>query len=229
MDSSGLLEQVNSLRQQGSTPKQIAKALGIRPAEATRLVRAAAAKAPTTEHPVVGCWLSPGWTVGLTVDGYSDQADRTEGTGSEGLINVLVARRHRHDKVVACGYLIDAYCLGVKNTIGPIHTDDLGLHRLVPQYFQAYEQEPIPAPIDLAREVVLGAVDYARGLGFEPHADFAEVVADLGDEKISGAVTFGEDGRPVYINGPYDNPDKVIRTLTETVGKGNFDVVIRMG
>jgi len=36
------LERVRVLRERGQTPKQIARALGIRPAEAGRLVRAAA-------------------------------------------------------------------------------------------------------------------------------------------------------------------------------------------
>ena len=31
----------------------------------------------------------------------------------------------------------------------------------------------LPCRLELARHLVFGAVDYARGLGFEPHPDFA--------------------------------------------------------
>ena len=49
------------LRERGQTPKQIARALGIRPAEAGRLVGAAAvlAQAEAPEPAVAGCWISP--------------------------------------------------------------------------------------------------------------------------------------------------------------------------
>ncbi|HEX5403211.1 MAG TPA: hypothetical protein VFX16_13000, partial [Pseudonocardiaceae bacterium] len=62
------LERVRLLRQQGQTPKQIARALEIKPAEAARLVRSAAilAHAEAPEPALVGCWISPSWSTGLT-------------------------------------------------------------------------------------------------------------------------------------------------------------------
>src|SRR6266699_3030385 len=51
------MERVRLLREQGRTPKQIARALGVRPAEAGRLVRAAAilAQAAAPEPALVAC------------------------------------------------------------------------------------------------------------------------------------------------------------------------------
>lgn len=37
-----------------------------------------------------------------------------------GLANVLIVRRERASRVTACGFLVDVYCLGVKNTVGPV-------------------------------------------------------------------------------------------------------------
>lgn len=37
---------------------------------------------------------------------------------------------------------------------------------------------------------------------------------------------FGKDGQPFYISGPYENPDKILKTLRENVGEGNFHYVI---
>jgi hypothetical protein len=34
-----------------------------------------------------------------------------------------------------------------------------------------YDGDPLEVSIELAREVVLGSVEYARSLGFDPHPD----------------------------------------------------------
>ncbi len=68
-----------------------------------------------------------------------------------------------------------------------------------------------------------GAVDYARGLGFEPHPDFEAAAELLGPWSPPSAITFGKDGKPFYIQGPRDNGQKIIKTLERTVGPGNYD------
>nr|QEO74945.1 hypothetical protein [uncultured bacterium] len=220
------------LRQQGHTPKEIARALGIKPSEATRLVRSAAilAQAQTPEPPLVGCWISPNWSTGL---GFGDHPDwpvhEDPPAGSDGLVAVLVARRHRHDKVSVCGYLTDVYCLGVKNALGPEIMDDLALRGFAREYFSGYDGNSLEAPIELARQLVFGSVQYARGLGFDPHPDFAAAEGHLGPWTPPSTITFGQNGKPLYISGPYDNPQPIIRTLERAVGAGNFDFVAAYG
>jgi hypothetical protein len=48
-------------------------------------------------------------------------------------------------------------------------------------FFIAYPGGPLPAPIELAQNLVLGAVDYAQTLGFDPHPDFYLAKPHLGD------------------------------------------------
>lgn len=72
--------------------------------------------ATRAEPAVVGCWVSPGWSATLAVDGHEDWPDATTRDGGpEGVACVVVARRHRPQRVSVCGYLVDVYCLGVKN------------------------------------------------------------------------------------------------------------------
>jgi hypothetical protein len=226
------VERVRLLRERGHTPRQIARALGIRSAEAERLVRASAilVQAEAPEPAVAGCWISPAWSAGLIIGdhpGWPLHEDPAAGT--DGLAAVLVARRHRHGKVSVCGYLADLYCLGVKNALGPEIMDDLGLRGFVRDFFAGYDGDPLEAPIELAREVVLGSVGYARSLGFDPHPDFAAAEGHLGSWAGPGTITFGKDGKPLYISGPYDDPRPVIRTLERTAGRGNFEFLAVAG
>jgi hypothetical protein len=223
-----LLQQVRQLRDQGKSPKQIARTLGLAPAAVTSLVRTVATQHATATQPqIIGCWINNSWSVGLTVDPARGWDDQPSPDGIGGLVSVLVARKHRWDKVSMCGYLTDVYCLGVKKILGPEVTDELGLRRFLPDYYGAYPHGWQDAPIDLARHLVFGAVDYARSLGFEPTTAFAHTADHLGSWQGPSAITFGKNGKPFYMSGPHDNPHTVITTLERAVGSPpNFDYVI---
>jgi hypothetical protein len=225
-----LVDQVRQLRERGLTAKQIARSLGIGSAEAGRLVRTVAARTGSVEPALVGCWISPAWSTNLILDDHSGwPLHEDPEAGIDGLVAVLVARKHRYGKVSVCGYLADVYCLGVKNALGPEIMDDVRLRGFVDEYFSGYHGEPLEAPIELAREVVFGSLDYARGLGFSPHPDFAAAEGHLGSWSGPSSITFGRSGKPFYISGPYDNPGPVIRTLERTIGEGNFDFLAAAG
>src|SRR5665213_541875 len=55
---------------------------------------------------------------------------------------------------------------------------------------------------------------------------FEECVGHLGSWSPPGPISFGRYGKPMYIAGPYDDTGRVIRTLTSSVGKGNFDLLV---
>src|SRR6266540_3634764 len=77
MGSEDLMGRVRALRARGYAPKQIARALGVPPATVAPLVRAIAAadQAGAAERKLVGCWVSPGWSEGLTVQGHPEWPD----------------------------------------------------------------------------------------------------------------------------------------------------------
>jgi hypothetical protein len=41
------------------------------------------------------------------------------------------------------------------------------------------------------------------------------------------AITFGQDGRPCFVQGPHDNADAILRTLERSVGRGNFTFLVQ--
>lgn len=224
------MQRVRVLRSDGCSPKQIARVLGVRPAVVAPLVRVIAREgaADASEPAAVGCWVSPGWSVGLAVDVDRDWPDR-EGCGTEGsgLVAVLVARerRRRGDAVSVCGWLVDTYCLGVKDALGPRVMNRLELRRFVECYFAPFDGEPVDAPIELARSLVWGAIEYARGLGFEPARDFAPTADHLGPLTCPSGMRFGHDGKPFYVQGPYDDPNRIMRKLHDSVGYDNFHFI----
>lgn len=223
--------QVHALREKGLSPKEIARALRLPRAKVTSLIKAAAAAGPTdpAERAVVECWVSPGWREGLTVTGHGDWPDAPIGDPEKsGIAQVLVVRDAGRGRVSACGYLVDVYCLGVKNTLGPEVMDHHALPVFVRNFFDVFDGSPLQAPLELAQHLVLGAVEYARGLGFDPVADagFDRTAAHLGRWDGPSAIEFGNNGKPYFVCGPRDNPDRILRTLQRSVGEGNFDYLV---
>ncbi len=236
MNPADISPRVIELRARGLTPKEIAKTLGVRRSEIEPLIRAHAEKASSAmELRVLGCWTSPGWSSGLRWDGHPEWRDgaydegREDGGSEAGLprlASVLVARENRYGKVSVCGYLIDAHCLGVKDAIGPRIMDRVELRQFVSRYFSVYDGNPKEASLELAQALVLGALEFARGLGFEPHPDFEACRGHLGDWAGPSAIKFGFHGRPYFIPGPKDDVVAIRRTLERTVGRGNFECLL---
>ncbi|MGH8895469.1 MAG: hypothetical protein ACRDZ4_00255 [Egibacteraceae bacterium] len=162
MTDEELLSRVRQLREAGRSPKAIARALGVRPAVVAPLVRTVARQAATAapEPALVGCWLSQGWSEGLSVDGHEEWPDvsRSDG-GASGLACVAVVRRRRAQRVSVCGYLVDVYCLGVKDALGPRVMDERDLPVFLNKFFGGFEEvgAPLAAPLDLVRHLVWGA------------------------------------------------------------------------
>ena len=183
-----------SLRAHGYSARQIARVLGISRATAAAFVHQSS---DADIRAIAGgelraCWVSAGWSDGLLVDerfGWPDGADTIPDT--PGLAAVFVARYAGRDKVTACGYLIDLYCLGVKDVIGPRVLNDQQHAQFTRTFFAGYRQPPIAAPLELAQQLVLGAARYARSLGFDPAPGFDAVRSHLGEWSGVRAITFG--------------------------------------
>jgi hypothetical protein len=100
MTDAELLDRVRDLRETGRSPKEIARSLGLPPAAVVPLVRRVAQERPTppgdATPELVGCWVSPGWSRGLSVEGHPDWRGRAgERPERGGMVAVLVARRRR--------------------------------------------------------------------------------------------------------------------------------------
>ena len=214
-----LLQRVRQLRAQGASPKEIARALRMPPAKIAPLVRLIGAQnAELQRQPTaVECWVSPGWHEGLAVEPHPHwPVTRNAPNGTGGLVTVMVAHRDRRSRIRVCVYLVDTFCLGVKDVIGPQAVSDDTLHMLRDTVFDGYDEPPMPAPLELAQHLVFGAVEFAHKLGFEPNPDFATAADHLGTWSGQCPIQFGYNGSPFYIQGPYDDVESIARTLADT-------------
>ena len=162
------------------------------------------------EYPILGSWIMEGWR-------------------GSGITSVVIARQQSPDKVIFATYLVDFYCLGVKDALC---NADFPLKRFNNNLPDLCSGKPEACDIGLAHELVYGAIEFARRYGFEPHPDFrlASMVLDPREAHPSKhQLEFGKDGKPLFIAGPYDDARAIVNQLGRTAGEGNFDYLVSFG
>ncbi len=218
------------LREAKVAPKQIARKLGLRPAEVKTFIQQSAEdlylkKAREgTLNPIYACLVNQSAAKQLLEGSELDESE-----GAQGFAQIILARQDRN-RIVLASYLVDYWCLGVKDVIPPRSGGKSGCERFKQLCMEQFNEPFIDISLAQAQSIIYGAVDYARSLGFEPHRDFDKKAQQhLGPKpETLIPIEFGKDGKPMYFSGPYDNADKIIKTLTANVGAGNFDYVMAL-
>ena len=143
-----------------------------------------------------------------------------------GIGQLILARQLPSGLLGIAFFLIDPYCLGVKDAfyreVGWEEAEERlwGLGEFV-------DYDPV-----CARRLVTEAAAYAADLGIPPPADLKVIERLFGD--IDGSTcqqvfTFGKDGKPFFVAGPNDGPVKIRRILNaleRKVGPGGFDYLL---
>lgn len=126
---------------------------------------------------------------------------------------VLYICRSVLDCRYACAfYMVDTYCLGVKNTFAKVNLDR---DRML-DFRRQIEQKHALMPYDYedARSLILGAIDYAASLGFQPNEDWRDSRYMVeADRPYTRKFKFGKDGKPLYIQGPNDDARSIMAKL----------------
>ncbi len=167
------------------------------------------------DYPIYGCWIMAGWQ-------------------DSGITPVVVAREPEPGKIMFGVYMVDIYCLGIKDVFT---RTDFSLNRFERELPKLCSESPEKCSLELAHEVIYGGLEYAAKLGFEPHSDYYKQHADLMLDPPDAHprvdhVVFGYEGKPLYVSGPYDSELKsksIIKTLERTCGAGNFNYLVSIG
>jgi len=195
-----------SLARKAARHKQKKKSAVLPSGSATGISLRAAA-----EWPLLECLLSRSW--------------REPGE----LVQILVARSSG-SAIAAAGILVDLGCLGVKDALHHLFVSSREYQQLRGTF--AALQPMDPADLDLAAKIIDEGIAYAARLGFSPHPDYrtaSVLLAGANPAACDTAVPLGDHGQPLYIPGPHDRPDKIIRQLKRAVGPGNFQYILELG
>ncbi|MEA3396656.1 MAG: hypothetical protein U9R05_04265 [Chloroflexota bacterium] len=200
-------------RQQKKRERHAAKRKAKRRSRRARLVPTGrkAILRRASHWPVLGCWVNKDWR------------DTTE------LNQVAIARRNPHTGEVFAGVvLMDRACLGAKNAFASNFATAAEFRKeLLGHIRQAQELTEIE--LNLAAAIIKAGIDYAAQFGFRPHADYREAAILLGDadpDAVTEEIPVGgPEGKPLYVSGPYDNPEKIMAHLRRKVGPDGFNSV----
>ena len=150
----------------------------------------------------------------------------------KGLGTIVITRTTEHHQILIANFLVDVFCLGVKDAFirlvrEPEYRDFL-------QQLRTREQLKSISP-ERARKLIEDAEAYALDLGFKAHRDYQKakkIFGEIDPNACPDEFVFGQNGLPLYIAGPYDNPgtqERIIRTLTESRGPDGFHFVAAPG
>lgn len=148
---------------------------------------------------------------------------------ASGVGYIIVARNMPSGEIAMGVYLVDVFCLGVKKTFYQImsrrvYVDyiknmsrDLGTEVISPEY---------------AAKVVTRAVAYAESLGFVPDAEYRRsklVLGGIDPAACPDEMTFGKDGKPLYIRGPNESMGRAERIAQKVQQAGGDFVLLENG
>lgn len=149
----------------------------------------------------------------------------------KGMGSAIVSKVASHGQIVWATFLLDTWCLGVKNAYIALKTPSEFQHNLR----RTAETSPlVMKPAAYVKKLVLDAEAWARGLGIEPHPDYAEakrILIDIDAGHCTEQFVFGKDGKPFYYQGPHDSPIKIkhiMNALMRSCGPGRFDYMLRV-
>lgn len=145
----------------------------------------------------------------------------------QGIGNVVLARRSPDGQIVFAAFMVDVFCLGVKNAFWDVGTPSR-FSELIDHIEETQDLREV-TPEFLAK-LVLGAVEYAADLGFQPHADYRHakrLLEGIDPAACPDEFEFGKDGIPFYIQGPNESlaEAKAISLRVEEQG-GDFLIML---
>lgn len=144
----------------------------------------------------------------------------------QGMSHVLLSRELPNGNVAFAAFLLDVYCLGVKDALCGVTSR----RRYEWQtYGKLFDNHPaVDLRPEAARKLIEGAVEYARELGFSPHSDYRKarlIFGDIDADCCTDEFVYGKDGKPYYVAGPHDGRarrEQIISILTARCGPDGF-------
>lgn len=162
--------------------------------------------------PIHKCWINKNWK-------------------SSGKCNIAISRKHNNNNISICHYLVDLYCLGIKDThyqFNIFENEFLDFIRMK----SPEEDYLIEIDYPTAHNIIYAALEYAEDLGFDAHKDFESLTEAFLEEDNDDIelidIECGRNGRPCFISSDNDSEalvNRVMKQLEKAVGKDQFDFI----
>ncbi len=164
-------------------------------------------------YPILECLISSNW--------------KDDGLG---LVQIIIARQQPETSAIYSGvYLIDKLCLGLKNTMANVSQSRERYQRDIVDRISA--RTPMQkCDLALAQQMIYASIEYAGQFGFVPQKDFNQsqyLLTPRGELPEPYQINFGRDGKPLYVSGPNDNSQQILKQLELKVGTGNFNYLMQ--
>ncbi|MGH7136314.1 MAG: hypothetical protein ACREHD_11280 [Pirellulales bacterium] len=194
--------------------KRLAKQKAKRTDKRRQLARA------SSTNPAIRFQSAASWPIVETLE--------PESLWKQGIGNLIIARRAPNGRILMGIFLVDAYCLGVKDALWKDATE-AEYRAIVAKLAGSSGRQRNISPERFSK-LVYCAVDYAQSLGLPPHPDFhttRHLMDGIDPSLCEDQFEFGKNGKPFYVAGPPDSPAKA-RMVAERVNAAGGHYVVPM-
>lgn len=151
----------------------------------------------------------------------------------EKIANIIIARRHVNGNITICTYLVDLLCLGVKDTSYIFNKSESEYCKFISDMIE--QSDATPVNYTLAHNIIFAGIEFADEFGIAPHKDFSSVTKFMLEEDTDDIelieIECGNDGKPLYMPGPYESEATKLRILDKlerNAGHGNYDYIAKV-
>ncbi|MBR6284225.1 MAG: hypothetical protein IKR25_08040 [Muribaculaceae bacterium] len=141
---------------------------------------------------------------------------------------VIVSRVHAGGRVSFAAYLLDIYCLGVKDTYYHLREESEHFEAFIDRLDDHIGMDE--CSYELAHNWVWGGVAWAEEAGIEPHDDFALTQYMLDDDETDDIpiidLPFGRDGKHFLMANTQEEFIHYLPILQQHLGEGEFTITI---
>jgi hypothetical protein len=146
------------------------------------------------------------------------------------MANIIISRKHSNGNVTLCVYLIDLFCVGVKDTFFRFNIEMEEYNEIIKRMTGDLESHAIDYV--LAHNIIFGSIDFADTYDILPHKDFTKTTQYFLEEDTDDIeymdVDFGKKGLPFFIANNFYTPFQaraIIQKIEKVIGKGNANFV----
>jgi hypothetical protein len=142
------------------------------------------------------------------------------------IASIFLARDRADGRLAFGAFAVDLGCLGVKSAFAH---PAVSVTEYEGRLIAGQPTRPVCCDPAFAVKLIQGACDYAAQLGFGPDPDYhyaREIFGDIDPASCPDSIEYGEDGKPFYIAGPYDDVEQIMNQLRRKLGPDGFHFLV---